>query len=42
MIPGEYILKKEPVDYNVGYEAIKIKVKNIIFLSLFLIAFLHE
>jgi len=27
MIPGEYILKKEPVDYNVGYEAIKIKVK---------------
>ena len=21
MIPGEYILKKEPVDYNVGYEA---------------------
>lgn len=29
MIPGEYILKKEPVDYNVGYEAIKIKVKNV-------------
>ena len=29
MIPGEYILKKEPVDYNVRYEAIKIKVKNV-------------
>ena len=29
MIPGEYILKEEPVDYNVGYEAIKIKVKNV-------------
>ena len=29
MIPGEYILKNEPVDYNVGYEAIKLKVKNV-------------
>ncbi len=29
MIPGEYILKNEPVDYNAGYEAIKLKVKNV-------------
>ena len=29
MIPGEYILKNESIDYNVGYEAIKLKVKNV-------------
>ncbi|QNQ80931.1 urease subunit beta [Lactobacillus sp. PV034] len=29
MIPGEYILSKEPVPYNVGRKAISIKVKNI-------------
>ncbi|MGL5616323.1 MAG: urease subunit beta [Sarcina sp.] len=28
MIPGEYILAEEPIQYNVGFEAIQVKVKN--------------
>ncbi len=29
MIPGEYRLKKEPIEYNAGYEAVTITVKNV-------------
>lgn len=29
MIPGEYKSAKEPVEYNEGYDAIKLKVKNV-------------
>ena len=29
MIPGEYKSAKEPVEYNKGYDAIKLKVKNV-------------
>ena len=29
MIPGEYKLAKEPIEYNEGYEAITISVKNV-------------
>ena len=28
MIPGEYILAKEPIKYNVGREAIELRVVN--------------
>ena len=29
MIPGEYHVASEPIDYNGGYEAISIEVKNV-------------
>ena len=29
MIPGEYKSTKEPIEYNKGYDAIKLKVKNV-------------
>ena len=29
MIPGEYHLAKEPIDYNAGYDSISIEVKNV-------------
>lgn len=29
MIPGEYKLAKEPIEYNAGYEAISLEVKNV-------------
>ena len=29
MIPGEYKLSKDPVPYNVGHDAISLKVKNV-------------
>lgn len=29
MIPGEYKLSKDPVPYNVGYDAIELEVKNV-------------
>ena len=28
MIPGEYHVASEPIDYNGGYEAISLEVKN--------------
>ena len=29
MIPGEYHVASEPIDYNGGYEAISLEVKNV-------------
>ena len=29
MIPGEYHVASEPIDYNGGYEAISLEVNNV-------------